>query len=864
MPLWLLALAQIAAAKLLAGLAATAILFPLPGEPDWTRALVKTGSCLVFVASAVILLAAGRRDRRAVCLGVVFLAVASSLAAPPLEALAVMQTGLAASFLELLDQVNVEAFLPLLLWVFFRDFPSARSLGFARQPPRGVIGGAAAVGLVLVALDLAVLLGPASLGRGLESDGYGTLYWAVVSTLSLGALAWGVWRSRLASTGEKRRMRFLLAGLALGAGPPLLVFLIAAVSPAVASVVRDPYDPYGVSLGLFAVPAIMPIATTYAVLVEHVMGVRLVVRKALRYALARYTVIAATLVPVVAVAVHLYLQRARPLAETLSGQTAVVLLALTAAGLVTLRLRGGILTRIDRHFFREHFDAERLLRDLVVRCRSIRSVGQLERELVESLDAALHLESIAVLLLDRGRGVFRSPSRASRPLPTSALLARLLAGSAEPLDVGLGGASSSLARLPHDERQYLADGGWRLLAPMVGATGELAGFIALGDKRSELGYSAEDRSLLASVATSAAVTFEHLASASSGGMAEPTLEAESSDQTLAGGCASCDVVYPWERSRCTRCGTELEPLGLPHVVNGKYRLERRLGAGGMAVVYLAHDLALGRPVAVKTLPRLSPERSLRLRREARAMASLTHPNLAMIYGYETWRGVPFLVLEYLSGGTLAARLRRGRLPVAETVELGCALAAVIEEAHEHGVLHRDIKPSNIGFGRDGAPKLLDFGLAKVLVDLLLDELEASRSGESNLAASVGATLSLPALASQLSHERGGFVGTLAYAAPEAIAGRRPHPSFDLWSLALVLGECLAGENPQSAATSRGSVERIVEHSVCPVWEEVSGCPPELAALLESALDLDPGRRPASVREFRTRLEGVRGLALETA
>src|SRR5207253_8576282 len=116
-------------------------------------------------------------------------------------------------------------------------------------------------------------------------------------------------------------------------------------------------------------------------------------------------------------------------------------------------------------------------------------------------------------------------------------------------------------------------------------------------------------------------------------------------------------------------------------------------------------------VAIKTLPRVSPEHAMRLRREARAMAAVQHRHLALIYGVETWRGTPLLVVEYLDGGTLADRLKAGPLAIDGVRELGISLCGALHSMHRSGVLHRDIKPSNIGFTREGVPKQLDFGLA---------------------------------------------------------------------------------------------------------------------------------------------------------
>jgi serine/threonine protein kinase len=178
-------------------------------------------------------------------------------------------------------------------------------------------------------------------------------------------------------------------------------------------------------------------------------------------------------------------------------------------------------------------------------------------------------------------------------------------------------------------------------------------------------------------------------------------------------CKLCGVMIYAHSRRCA-CGDHTAPAALPMVVNGKFRVERLVGAGGMGVVYLATDLILDRKVAIKTLPTLTAKRAAKMEREARAMASVLHPNLACIYGVERWRGTPLLVGEYLEGGSLADRLARGPIEVAEALDIGIVIADVLDRVHGSGLLHRDVKPSNIGFAGDGQPKLLDFGLAAIL------------------------------------------------------------------------------------------------------------------------------------------------------
>ena len=278
----------------------------------------------------------------------------------------------------------------------------------------------------------------------------------------------------------------------------------------------------------------------------------------------------------------------------------------------------------------------------------------------------------------------------------------------------------------------------------------------------------------------------------------------------------------------------------------------------MGVVYSAIDLALDRQVAIKTLPMASPQRSFRLRREGRAIASVRHPNLALIFGIETWRGVPMLVFEYMEGGTLADKLGKAPLPVHQALALGIILGDVLDYLHSMGMLHRDIKPGNIGYQRPGdVPKLMDFGLAQILSETLRESRQM-RPPDSD--AVMDATSTAPTKSFFSQSREGHLLGTPAYLSPEAIQGDPPDPSFDLWATAVVIYESLAGTNPLIRKTVRETLLSIITDPVPDIRELVPGCPDGIAVLLKDALARDPRQRPGSGRQLSARLRDLQALA----
>ena len=259
-----------------------------------------------------------------------------------------------------------------------------------------------------------------------------------------------------------------------------------------------------------------------------------------------------------------------------------------------------------------------------------------------------------------------------------------------------------------------------------------------------------------------------------------------------------------------------------------YRLVEKIGEGGMGVVYEALDTRLGRKVAVKILPDLfarDPHRLARFEREARLLASLSHPGIAAIHGIEEADGVRFLVLELVAGESLDVRVARAPIPAAEAMGIARAIAEGLEAAHERGVIHRDLKPANIKLTPEGKVKLLDFGLAKAL--------EAQGGGASSGSIS-------PTMTSDRS-VAGALLGTAAYMSPEQARGRPLDRRTDIWSFGCVLYEMLSGRQAFAGETITDCLAHILERE--PDWKTLPpATPPRLVALLRRCLRKDAARR----------------------
>ena len=284
-----------------------------------------------------------------------------------------------------------------------------------------------------------------------------------------------------------------------------------------------------------------------------------------------------------------------------------------------------------------------------------------------------------------------------------------------------------------------------------------------------------------------------------------------------------------------------------------YTIVSQLGAGGMGVVYLAHDIRLRRKVALKVLPAALAQDEGRLRRfeqEALAASALNHPNILTIHEFEQTGTTHFLASEFIDGETLRARLQHAALSVNEALDISTQIAQALAAAHEAGIIHRDIKPENVMLRKDGIVKVLDFGLAK-LTETQSAERETRNYEEPLLPGSADTHRS--SFSIHPSTLSGLVMGTVRYMSPEQARGEKVDARTDIFSLGIVLYEMIIGQTPFAGATMAETIDAILQHEPPPLLDVPAG----LQTIVSKALQKDRTQRYASSRELLAALEQLR-------
>lgn len=670
-------------------------------------------------------------------------------------------------------------------------------------------------------------------GRPLAAGGYGAYGLLMLAAISANYV-------RLSDQNEKRRIRVLVAGGAVGTLPGLIRIVVGVLRPQ--SALRQ-FLGYGWPDPVIAAAFLLfPVSFAYALLRHRVLGVRVIVRLGVQYALAKGLVI--SLVPALGMVLvaDALLHSSQPLIAILRAR-GLEYGALATVAILVHSQRHRLSQVIDRRFFREHYDASRLLRDVAEQARRAGSLERAGPAVVSRIEAALQAEFAALLFRPSGERVFRCLAAApagqapSEIRADDPIVARLRAAD-RPLVVGDSeAANEGGSEAPADGA---TDGQHRLRPQLVvpiamDPTGHEA-LLAFGAKKSQEPFTKEDLDSLAAIASGLALLLEG-----------PT-PAPDRLSSVFEECPRCGSCYDSGAALCAHEQAPLVPVAMPRTLAGRYRLEQRLGRGGMGKVYAAVDTALDRRVAVKVIRDEwvhSAAAVARFRREGRLVAGFAHPNVVTVYDYGVETGArAFLVMELLGGVTLRDELRRGgRLDAARTLAIMRGVCSAVEAAHHHHLVHRDLKPENVflvdraagGSAERAGVKVLDFGVAKPLSD-----------SEGSAGADDGAAET----------ELGVLVGTVGYLSPEQLLGERPQVSWDLWALAVVTYEALTGALPFPVASRDLWRQAVLAGRYTSLGAHLADPPARWQAFFSRALAVDRAARPASAAEFLRELDSA--------
>ena len=559
-----------------------------------------------------------------------------------------------------------------------------------------------------------------------------------------------------------------------------------------------------------------PYTMTYAVLAERALDVRMVVRSSYRRLLTRRVLAALVAAPVGALVWLFASQPDRTVADIMATSSGRLLVGAVGAAALAAGCRKRLLVRLDAWVYPETGDHRRLLvaagSDLVQR-GSVWQVAQVVTRSVRRGCGAPATLLVSGAAEDPAHH-FTAPTADLAPLARTSAIAHMLESTREPIRVDADERGSVLALLPDRDAEWVVAAATAMV-PVLGPGSELLGVVAIGRRFDDRRLSPIDLDFLQALAATT-------------GLALAGLADSRQDAPPARECPTCGIVTFAGPGRPCGCGVDYVAAPAPGMLAGKFLLERRLGSGGMGAVYLARDIGLQRYVAVKTLPSAMVPGLVRMTQEARAMAAVAHLAIAQIHGLETWRGRPLLIVEFLPGGTLDARLERGPLAAAETVGVVVTLSEALATLHDAGYVHGDVKPSNIGFASDGSAKLLDFGLARLTDD----------------------------------HDQPAG-GTLPYMSPKVLRGGRAGEADDTWSLCVVLYEMVAGRRPFIGADAGEIADSIRQQRIRPLAVEVertdragARSSAKLIAFVASVLTAGPAARPTTARAFAAALRGL--------
>ncbi|MEZ5572781.1 MAG: serine/threonine-protein kinase [Halioglobus sp.] len=747
---------------------------------------------LIRFGAGILLVLAGFRDRRTLLFGAVMLLTATAFAHQGFVYV-VHTSGMFS--LQFFSALQLEALFPFYFWRFARVFPEA----FLRPAHDRLIDlaerASLAAGLFLITCNIVLLFYPQlTLLNAFDRSDSGSLFHSLLYGLTLPILLVLWLRMRTAREEEQRRVKVFIVGLLVTIVPAVTYIALWGISSDLRQFVERDQNAIFVEPFFHTLLIATPIITTYAVLVERLLPINILLRQVFRYWLGNGFIVLGIALPLLLLGYYLYNSRTLSIASVFDGYNGLFIAIALGLSLLMFEQRHRARQYLDALFYRSGYDANGLLAELAQSAQSCTSLADIAQVTQNILDQALHPQNSHLLFISNNQ-TLRDPHQELADLPLQSTLASTLLTLQQPLPArGIPTAEGGA-----DER-WLSQANANVLLPIKVKTAN-TGVLVIGRKRSELPYTHADFNFIHLVLNTVIGPCGHLLEA---------WNAQERDKRAAQ-CTDCGTVMA-EATHCIACGsTQFTEALLPKILHQHYDVMKVLGSG-LGVVYLAQDTQLQRPVILKTVASASVDELQFLRDEARVMATVSHRHIASIYGLESFQGMPILVCEYLPGGTLEDVMRDGYLARDEVLAIIEEVAQALIYLHGRGISHGDIKPSNIGFDEDDVAKLLDFGLAN------------------RVAGTVTTT--------------GSGSGTYAYMSPEKIQGRDYDQRADLWALAATLFETLYGVNPFAADDLPGIIDKVTNAQGSLRAAVASPSP-----FLLTALNSDIAKRPQTAEQF---------------
>ena len=657
--------------------------------------------------------------------------------------------------------------------------------------------------------------------------------WAFFLTCLLLAMAVTARNYRnLRDADSRRRIRWVVAGLVTAFVPFIVTNSLYRFTGLIG---EDVYHSYVGALASLPM-ALIPATIAMAVWQERLFDISVLVRRGLQYLLARTALRALLAAPVSLLVFSIVLHPNRTVGQILLQGAGWLNLVWIAAIAAVLPARQRLQTMLDRRFFREAYQQEQVLVQLIDEVRQRDSLADIARLVSARVDSVLHPTELHIFYkADERSDRFETQSSGDVLAPPQLSEQRTLLGLLEHGTVIRAFPADFDEKLPASECDWLEALGVRLIVPITGARERLVGVLLLGARMSDEPYSATDLRLLHGIAAQIGLVYEnqHL-------QARVRLDAdvrrdvlgrlEERSVSLLKECPVCGACYDSVVERCVDDNAELAlTLPIERTLDGKYRLERALGRGGFGAVFDASDLRLHRRVAAKVMmgSLFGDVAALRrFEREARAAAKIDHPAITRVYDYgSVGSGGAYLIMELVAGRTWRAELlHSGVIPPARAAQWFRQLLDGLQFAHTLGIVHRDLKPENVMIVGD-AVKIMDFGLARVL--------------DTGTGATESVTLA------------GTAMGTLGYMAPEALTGGPVDERVDIFAIGVMAVETLTGARPFGGQTPQEVLLALLRSEY-----HLPAQSPEARSLddvLQRCLAKDARDRYASVGELATDL-----------